>query len=191
MKKQKVLVLLAHPTLFTSVINRTMATAIGGLENVLVHNLYESYPDFYIDVEHEKRLLLEADLVVFQSPFYWYSVTPMLKMWEDEVLEQGFAYGAGGDALHGKDFMLALSTGGREEAYDREGYNYFYIDELLTPFVATASLCGMNYRPPLLIHGSYSRERAQVEEHARRYKQLLQGYVQEGASVFENPVEET
>ncbi|MBD3669763.1 MAG: NAD(P)H-dependent oxidoreductase [Gammaproteobacteria bacterium] len=184
MRNYKILVLLAHPNLHTSTINKAMISAIESLDFVLIHNLYENYPDFYINVEEEKRLLKEADLVVFQSPFYWYSVTPLLKLWEDEVLEQGFAYGDGGNELEGKDFLLALSTGGKQEAYRREGYNYYTMTELLTPFAATASLCGMNYLEPFVIHGSYTQNGEQVQNHARQYQQSLQTYVEKGCWVL-------
>ena len=41
--------------------------------------------------------LVAADTIVFQFPFYWYSVPPLLKEWIDLVLEHGFAYGLEGD----------------------------------------------------------------------------------------------
>ena len=85
-----VLILIAHPALHRSRINKTMLNQVTGLDNITVQNLYESYPDFYIDVHREQALLLNTDLVVFQHPMYWYSAPPLLKLWQDVVLEGEF-----------------------------------------------------------------------------------------------------
>ena len=36
------------------------------------------------------------DVVIFQFPLFWYSTPPILKQWQDIVLEYGWAYGEGG-----------------------------------------------------------------------------------------------
>ncbi len=73
-------------------------------------------------------------LVVFQHPFYWCSAPALLKEWQDLVLENSFAYGAGGDQLHGKLLLSTVTTGAGRLAYQRDGINYFTIHELLAPF---------------------------------------------------------
>jgi len=40
------------------------------MEGVLVHDLYEAYPDFDIDVSYEQDLLREHDVIVFHHPVY-------------------------------------------------------------------------------------------------------------------------
>ena len=97
----RILILYAHPTHRRSKVNRRLIEAARTVPNVLVHDLYETYPDFYIDVEYEQRMLADADLVVFQHPIQWYSMPALLKEWVDLVLELGWAYGSGGTALKG------------------------------------------------------------------------------------------
>jgi glutathione-regulated potassium-efflux system ancillary protein KefG len=162
-----------------------MRDAVKGVPDITLHELYETYPDFYINVRHEQSLLLEHDLLVFQHPLYWYSVPPMLKLWQDVVLEQGFAYGEGGDALQGKELMQAISTGGKAESFSREGNNYFTLNELLYPMQATASRCSMIYRPPLVLHGGYEQTDITIKRHAERYRELLVAYTQQGSKAFE------
>lgn len=87
------------------------------LEGVIVHDLYEAYPRFDIDVQYEQRLLEGRDVVIFQHPIYWYSTPSILKEWQDLVLEHGWAYGSEGKALHGKLWLHVVTTGGAEEAY--------------------------------------------------------------------------
>jgi glutathione-regulated potassium-efflux system ancillary protein KefG len=172
--KRRVLVLLAHPTLHRSRVNRTMAAAASALAGVEVHDLYEAYPDGDILVAVEQAKLEKADVVVFLFPFYWYSSPPILKLWQDLVLEHGWAYGSSGNALRGKDFLIALSTGGGEEAYRPEGFNRFTIRQLLAPFDQTAYLCGMNFVPPFVIHGTHRLQMAEIEAHAQQFSVLLQ-----------------
>lgn len=170
----RILILFAHPALEKSRINRQLVRAIQDLENVTVHDLYEAYPDFHIDVKREQQLLLNHDIIVFQHPFYWYSSPAILKEWQDLVLEYGFAYGQDGTVLHGKRFLTAITAGGSAEAYCRQGYNYYNIRELLRPFEQTANLCGMDYLPPFVVHGTHKiRESHQIDAHARDYRQVI------------------
>ena len=118
-----------------------------------MNDLYESYPDFHINIAREQALLLEHDVIIFQHPFYWYSSPAILKQWQDLVLEYGFAYGREGTQLNGKLFLTAISTGGPSSAYQRSGYNYFTVRELLAPFEQTARLCNMTYLPPFVVPG--------------------------------------
>jgi glutathione-regulated potassium-efflux system ancillary protein KefG len=123
----KILVVFAHPRLETSVVQRRLLDAIRGMAGVTVHDLYFAYPDFHIDIEAEKLLLMQHDMIVLQHPFYWYSVPAIIKEWLDLVLEFNWAYGPEGDALHGKFLMSVLSTGGDEHAYHAKGRNRFPI----------------------------------------------------------------
>lgn len=171
----RILVLFAHPALNKSRINSQLVRAIADLEGVTLHDLYEEYPDFHINVKREQQLLVEHDIVVWQHPFYWYSSPALLKEWQDLVLEYGFAYGHEGTALQGKKCLSAISTGGSQQAYQRDGYNYYTIAELLTPFAQTARLCGMDYLPPFVVHGAHQlNDDAQIGDRAQEYRLLLQ-----------------
>ena len=170
----KVLVLLAHPALETSVTNRRLARAVTGLDGVRVHDLYETYPDFEVDVAREQELLRAHDVVVLQHPFYWYSAPALVKEWLDLVLEHGFAYGRTGNALRGKVMMNALSTGGREEAYGANGRNRFTIRQLLAPFDQTAHLCNMIYLPPFVVFRGRGLSRQSLAETAANYRRCVE-----------------
>lgn len=170
----KVLVLVAHPALHRSRVNRSLADAIVGLPGVTTHDLYDAYPDFAIDVTREQELLLAHDVLVWQHPFYWYSTPALLKEWQDLVLEFNWAYGPKGGALRGKLFLPALSTGGPEGAYQEGGYNRFTIRQLLTPVEQTATLCGMRMLPPFVVHGSHRLGEADIAAHAADYRRAVE-----------------
>lgn len=167
------LVLYAHPNPEESRVNRQLRAAIEGIEDITVHDLYETYPDFFIDVPREQALLLEHQAIVFQHPFYWYSCPPLLKEWMNRVLEYGFAYGEGGDKLHGKHFLQAITTAGPEARYRREGINHFTLPELLRPFEQSAHLCGLVTHAPFVTCGVKSLSDEALRESASSYRSLL------------------
>ncbi|MCX6857492.1 MAG: NAD(P)H-dependent oxidoreductase, partial [Verrucomicrobia bacterium] len=140
------------------------------LPNVTFHDLYEEYPDYHIEVDAEQKLLLEHEVIVWQHPFYWYSAPSLMKEWMDVVLEYGFAYGDAGKALHGKQVMSAMTTGGPAEAYQQSGHNRFTMRELLAPFDQTAHLCGMTYLEPFILHAVNRYTKPEIEAAARRYR---------------------
>ncbi len=169
----RILILFAHPALEKSRVHRALVRSLPTLPHLTFHDLYEAYPTFDIDVAHEQALLTAHDLIILQHPFFWYSTPPLLKQWEDLVLEHGWAYGSQGTALHGKKMLSLISAGGGESAYQHEGYNRFTIRELLAPIEQTAFLCGMDYLPPYVIHGTHRMNEADIAAGAEEYAQLL------------------
>jgi glutathione-regulated potassium-efflux system ancillary protein KefG len=169
----KTLVITAHPNLTKSVINRMWMDRLLQEKDITVHNLYAEYPEGKINVEREQQLLLEHDRIVFQFPFYWYSSPSLLKEWQDVVLTYGWAYGSEGTKLHGKEFVLAISTGGPETSYQAGGYNHFSISELTKPFQALANLTGMKFLPTFTTQGVFYLSNEQVRESAEKLVQHL------------------
>lgn len=170
----RVLILFAHPALERSRVHQALIRELPDGPDVTFHDLYEAYPRLDIDVAEEQRLLTEHDVVVFQHPFYWYSTPPMLKQWQDLVLEHGWAYGSTGHALEGKTFVQIVSAGGGEGAYRRDGYNRFTVRELLAPIEQTARLCGMRFLPPFLVFGTHRLTPRNILDQASRYRALLE-----------------
>lgn len=148
-----VLVISGHPDLKQSYTNTVVISELEErLEDIEVRRLDELYPDYRIDVEAEHKALLEADVVVLQFPFYWYSMPALLKKWMDDVFTFNFAYGPEGDKLKGKDFFLSFTVGGPEESYSPLGYNHFSVEQMLRPIEQTAYLAGLNYHNPVYAH---------------------------------------
>lgn len=166
----RVLVLFCHPQAHRSRVNARLRDAIRDLPGVTVHDLYERYPDFGIDVEAEQDLLVRHPAIVMQHPFYWYSTPPLLKEWLDVVLAWGWAYGRGGTQLRGKRLLQAITTGGPEAAYGHAGHNRFTIRELLAPMDQTAHLCGMRYEDPFVVHGTHRLDEDGITRAAAAYR---------------------
>ena len=171
---RRILIEFAHPAIRRSRVNRRLVEAVRDLADVTVHDLYEAYPEFDIDVQREQALLASHDVVVLQHPLYWYSTPAILKEWQDLVLQHGWAYGRDGRALRGKLMMSAITAGGGEESYRRSGSNHFTIGELLAPIEQTAALCGMRYMPPFIVYGTHDLGVSQIEVVAREYRRTIE-----------------
>lgn len=169
-----VLVIFAHPAQQHSRANRLLADVARQLDGITFVDLYARYPRFKIDVDAEQQALSAHDVIVLQFPIYWYSTPSIIKEWQDLVLEFGWAYGPGGNALQGKMMVPVVTLGGAEEAYRETGRNRFDLRTLLSPLEATASLCGMEFIPPVALFGAHQAVRdGRVQNHAENYRRLL------------------
>ena len=70
----KTLVLVFHPHLEKSQVNRKLMDIANETGDVTVIDEYAEYPDFHINVEREQKLIESHDRIVLQFPFYWYSI---------------------------------------------------------------------------------------------------------------------
>ncbi len=178
--QKKILILFAHPAQRRSEVNVELAKAARALDYVTFVDLYESYPDYFINVDVEQKRLLEHDIIIFLHPVYWYSTPAMLKEWQDLVLEYGFAYGKDGNKLHGKIFFATVSAGGSAQAYQASGSNHFTLRQLFSPLEQTASLCGMTYLPPYaLMSARRAFEEGRIPVHVSDWLQLLEALSQD------------
>ena len=174
----RAVVLAAHPDWRSSRVNRRLLQAAREVPGVEVRDLYGLYPDFDVDVAAEQRALANAALLVLLHPIQWYSMPPLQKLWLDEVLTYGWAYGHGGTALQGRDLWLVATTGGPESAYHPQGYNRYFFDAFLPPYEQTAALCGMRFLPPLVLHGARRASEEQLAHHAGVLRDRLATYPQ-------------
>jgi len=172
----RIYLLAAHPDWAESRVNRHLFEAAHSLPHVTVRDLYGTYPDYDIDVRAEQDQAQAADLIVLLHPIQWYAMPALMKLWCDEVLGYGWAYGPGGTALNGKDLWLVASTGGPEASYHPQGYNRYFFDAFLPPYEQTATLCGMRFLPPLLLHGARRAGPPEIDRHTAMFRDRLATY---------------
>ncbi|MDR3400611.1 MAG: NAD(P)H-dependent oxidoreductase [Pandoraea sp.] len=171
-------VIVAHPRWRDSRVNRRLLEAARSIAGVDVNDLYSTYPDFSIDVAAEQRRVTRADLIVLVHPIYWYSMPPLQKLWLDEVLSWGWAYGHDGHALANKDLWLVASTGGPVSSYRPEGYNQHDFSAFLPAYEQTARLCGMRFLPPHVFYGARRSDDATLDAHVSEFAGRLATYPQ-------------
>ena len=155
----KTLVILAHPNLDQSTVNRAWADALAQQpERYTVHELYRRYPGERIDVAAEQALVDAHAAFILQFPVYWFNCPPLLKQWLDDVLTHGWAYGSRATALG------------------------CTVAEVLRPFELTLRYCRAAWQPLFHWHGIDSNAayddtaRAAVAQSAQDYLAHLVHY---------------
>lgn len=172
-KKLKTIVLVFHPNINESKVNKKMAMGVEKLDGVLVRYLYDIYSDGQINVTKEQELLEKADRIVLQFPVYWYSSPSLLKQWQDEVLSYGWAFGSSGNKLHGKELLLVVSPGATEDNYQNSGAFKYTLNDLLRPFQATSNLVGTKYIKPFITYGASSISNGDLDKQTEKYLNYL------------------
>jgi len=170
-----VYVLAAHPNLRESRVNRRLQEAARGLPGVDVNDLYATSTDYEFDVALEQSRCEAARLIVLLHPIQWYSMPALMKLWFDEVLTFGWAYGSG-TALRGKDLWLVATTGGSEASYRPQDYNRYFFDAFLPPYEQTAALCGLRFLPPMMLFGAHRATEEQIASHVSVFRDRLASY---------------
>lgn len=167
----KTLIILAHPNLATSKVNkRWHQELLQYPDQVTIHELYQVYPDWNINVAQEQQLLEAHDHIILQFPFYWYSYPPLLKKWLDDVFLYGWAYGSSGNKLNGKKIGLAIAIGNKQENYSPEGSVTFTVEQLLSPFQASMQHIGAIALPQFAMFGaSFQATEQQIDQSAKDY----------------------
>ena len=171
---ESILIIAAHPAYHRSRANRALRLAAQNLPFVTSHDLYETYPDFLIDINAEKAKIEAHKHIVLLHPLFWYSAPSLIKEWLDLVLEYGWAYGEGGTALTGKTWTQAVTAGAPEEAYMPKGSNRFTMDELLRSFEATAFLCGCDWQPPFSLNSSRDASPDALQQAGHDFRLMLE-----------------
>jgi glutathione-regulated potassium-efflux system ancillary protein KefF len=169
-----ILILYAHPQAARSIANRALIDAVQGLPGVALHPLYDVYPDFSIDVAAEQARVAAAHTIVWQHPTYWYGAPALLTLWLEKVLTRGWAYGAGGHALHGKRVLWVTTTGNLADQLERGELPGLTLDDFSPPLKFTARYCGMDWLPPFVVHRAHRLSTDELAQRAAAYRDRLQ-----------------
>lgn len=174
----KTLVILAHPDMESSRVNRRWKEELlQYTDNIALHELYTTYPDWKIDVSREQELLETHDHIMLQFPLYWYSYPPLLKKWFDDVFTHGWAYGSKGNQLKGKRIGLAMSIGDKQENYAKDGSIGYSVEELVAPFIASMNHVGAQALPHYALYGaSFQATDEEINRSAEGYMRYIKQF---------------
>lgn len=174
----KVLLLYCHPWPHKSRYNRRLLAAARKVRGVEIRDLYELYPDLHVDAEAEQLALTQASAVIFLFPIYWFSAPSLMKEWMDVVLQAGFAFGDGGNALKGKRAIFAVSTGGAQTSYAQGGKHGAPIEAFLLPFEMTMEFCGMDVQDPFVAFDVRTFDNDAIGRKAKEFAYCLKDLVE-------------
>lgn len=148
-----ILIISAHQDLNQSVSNATIVNELANHfgDKASVRKLSELYPTYQIDVAAEQEALLQADVVVFQYPTFWYNPPSILQKWLEDILVYGFAYGENGSKLAGKKLIVSTTTGKPAHLYNGELYGS--VEEMVKAVRLSAGFAGMQWQGVYPLHG--------------------------------------
>jgi len=170
----KILVIVTHPKMKTSKVNKHLITEVNKVEQIDLLDLYAEYPNCDIDVKKEQERVLQYDRIVLQFPFYWYSSPPLLKAWFDRILTPGYAYGRNGSKLEGIEVVVVTTVGSKEHAYKPDGYQKYSVAALLRPMQATCDLVKLKYLQPFMIYNADRLEESEIISETKNYLAHIQ-----------------
>lgn len=180
----KTLVVVAHPSIETSVINKRWIEELKQYpKKYTVHELYKAYPEGKIDVEKEQKFIESHDNLILQFPIQWFSSPSLMKQWLDDVFAYGWAYGSnGGDHLKERKVALAVSAGIKQSDYSENGRYRHTLEQILIPFETTLFYCGADYRFIYAFYGEEgapgATEEAELEPDNDALTKSARGYVE-------------
>jgi putative NADPH-quinone reductase len=171
------LVILAHPAFDKSFANKAIIEELQNSDlEIEIRNIHNLYHDYKINAKVEQEALLRHKTIVFQYPFYWYSMPAILKHWFDIVFEHQFAYGSKGDKLKDKNFLPSFTVGSSESSYTALGFQHFRVYEFCKNLEQTAYHTQMNYIDPIYFYGTSlaaGYTEADIKNHAKQHAEKL------------------
>ena len=167
------LVVFADPALQRSRLSRRVGNAARALDDVQVQDLYELYPDFYIDARAERHLLKGAQLLVFTFQLGWYGMPSLLKEWFDAVVKPEWARTDGGGCLQGKRCWAIVDCNGEQADYQPGGRHARPLEDYLLPLAQTVRACGMEWLAPHVYYGAERATPDEIDAHVAKLRKML------------------
>lgn len=171
----RALMVFADPALHRSRISRRVGDAVRSLPGVQVQDLYELYPDFFIDARNERSLLKQSELLIFGFQLAWYSMPSLLKEWIDAVFKPEWADGAG--PLRGKSCWVAVACNSMEADYRPGGRHGRPLSDYLAPLEQVARACGMHWLEPHVYYGADRADAQAIDAHAAELRELMAAHI--------------
>ena len=147
-------------------------TYSGGHFNYMLEQRYAANNGgtFSVDIIGELNKIKNADIIIFHTPIWWFSVPAVLKGWFDRVLAMGVTWDGGKiyekGLLRGKTAFICAVAGGPKDFYRPEGKHKATIEDILHPIHhGTLAFCGMDVLEPFVVFnalGLDSNDRARV-----------------------------
>jgi putative NADPH-quinone reductase len=143
--------LYAHPYAHHARMEQMILSAVQHWPGLELRELYQLYPDFYIDVALEQKMLLHSEAIILLYPMQWGLPPALLVQYLHKVFQYGWAYGKNAAAdpvmsLQGKTFWLVTHAVAPQHQLDP-----CYQQSMFTPLQQLALSCGMHWQQPLML----------------------------------------
>ena len=172
-------------------LNKTMAGIIREELEAKGYQVKQTYIEKGYDINEEVEKHLWADLIITQSPVYWFGAPWIYKKYIDEVLTTGLVqqnlliddgrtrkdpqrqYGTGGK-MQGKKYMLSLTWNAPPKAFNDKDQNLFggkSVDDIFIANTVAYKFCGVEILPSFSCYDVMKAP--DVENDIKRLKQHL------------------
>ncbi|MES2911073.1 MAG: NAD(P)H-dependent oxidoreductase [Pseudomonadota bacterium] len=153
-------------------LNQTMAGVIGEEVGKRGFSLQQTDIEKGYDIDAEVEKHVWADLIILQSPVYWFGTPWIYKKYVDEVFTAGMLqgrfitgdgrtrqdpgrqYGSGG-LLQGRKYMMSLTWNAPKDAFNNPNQALFEgksVDDVFVSNTANYRFCGMEILPSFSSH---------------------------------------
>jgi len=134
---------------------------------------------FSPDILAEIQKMRAAELLLFITPIWWFSVPAIMKGWFDRVLAMGVAWDGGQiyekGLMRGKQAMVITAAGGPADFYRPEGRHGATAVQILHPINhGTLAFCGMSVHEPFVKLGVLGSPQAELENGLRELQFRLE-----------------
>jgi modulator of drug activity B len=191
---KKVLIINAHQFyegISSGSLNKTMVKVIQDEMETLGHEVKLTEIDKGYDINDEVQKHLWADIIILQSPVYWFGNPWIYKKYADEVFMAGFMqqvfltddgrsredsskqYGTGGK-MQGKKYMLSLTWNAPKESFGDKNQYLFgekTVDDVFVVNTANYKFCGVEIVPSFSCYDVVKNP--DVENDIKRLKKYL------------------
>jgi putative NADPH-quinone reductase len=173
----KTVIFFAHPNFGASRLNKALINEVSKLKEIEIRDLYSLYGsttfNSKLNISEDRALIENAEKIILQFPFHWYSTPALLKQWLDDVFGYGWAYATPEPKTKGKKIYVAITTGSADYGFKPNGYNNYYVTEFLTPFIQTAKFCQMEFAGAFFVHGAKVITDSELEIKANDYVKFV------------------
>jgi len=132
---------------------------------------------FSSDIQSEMDRLESCDVLILQFPIWWLGMPAIMKGWIDRVFAIGQTYGGGRwfdrGMMRGKKAMLAVTLGGTEAAYSRDGIYGSALDVLRPINHGILGFCGFEVVEPFIAFAPARKAEAERQEILTAYADRL------------------
>ena len=170
-------------------LNKTMADVMNDALEAKGCEVKRTYIEKGYDINEEVQKHLWADLIITQSPVYWFGAPWIYKKYIDEVFTAGLVqqslliddgrtrkdpdrqYGTGGK-MQGKKYMLSLTWNAPQEAFGDKAQNLFEgktVDDVFIANTGVYKFCGAEILPSFSCYNVMKN--ADVENDIKRLKE--------------------
>jgi NADPH dehydrogenase (quinone) len=154
----------------------TLRLELSSTHTILTTEVRKGY-----DVANEQHKFLEADLIVFQTPVFWFSLPSIFKRYIDDVYSYGVFFGRAGEygrggLLSGKQYMLSMTWNAKSTDFDStSGFlGQRTADDVMLAFHLTQRYIGLQQLPSFSEYNvvqspNSDRTVSRLREHLNQY----------------------